>query len=228
MLATNHVPDTPAALELQVASTGNTVLASLLDLAASGISQLTKDSPALAGRVRGAGPDVSFSQQIKTLERDHPVELVFPFEGSDKVGGAVWRASEILSPDTPHGIAKLKWLKQAGDLPMHAHACTDRFIIVLEGRGFFHCSTQTVEAFDGSGIRTIAARAGDVFAFRRGVMHTFSTCEQCMTLISCHLPFLALDDPDQYTLPHHHWCAEDHLRHDEPSSMKIAGWVEVA
>jgi quercetin dioxygenase-like cupin family protein len=208
-------------LYLAPSSTGREVLSGLLALARSGVSLLTPESPALVGRVRGLGPGVSFSGQVQILERDHPVDLVFPFEDSAHVGGAAWRASELLGPDHRDGIAKLRWLPDARDLPMHAHP-TNRFIVVLDGRGFYHCSEQSVETFDGSSVRTIAARAGDVFIFGRGVVHTFSTIEHAMTLLSCHLPFLPLDDPAQYTLPHFRWTATEHF--NAIPSMVVEGW----
>jgi mannose-6-phosphate isomerase-like protein (cupin superfamily) len=219
-------PATPFAIPHALA--GRSVLKSLLDLAAAVAGALTEASPALSGRLRGAGPGVSFTGQIGILERDHPIELVFPFEGCELVGGAAWRGSDLLTPPLPSGIAKLHWRAGAGGLPMHTHPTSDRFIVVLEGRGFFHCSRQPIDQFDGAGVRTIAARSGDVFAFRRGVVHTFSTTDHGMTLISCHLPFLELDDPAQYALPSFRWTACEQLKEAPPPPMVCGGWEPLA
>lgn len=169
------------------------------------------DSPCAAlGRVRGTGRGVSFSGFVAGLEADHPIELRYPFEGSEQVGGAVWRGDELLHADHTDALAKLHWKPGAVDLPMHAHECSDRLIIVLEGRGFFHVTDEPIDRFTGNAVRTVPARERDVFAFTRGVVHTFSTAHTGMTLLSCQLPFLPFDDPRQYTLPNVLWKAVDH------------------
>ncbi len=200
-------------------------LSSLLDFTSRTFDPSQLPHPfAAAGRVRGTGPGVSFSGLVAELEAAHPLDLVFPFEGSDRVGGAAWVASELMTQDDPRGIAKLRWDPGADDLPMHAHMTSDRFIVVLEGRGFFHASGQPLDAFDGTDVRTIAARRHDVFAFTRGVVHTFSTGQtEGMTLLSVHLPYIALGDPEQYALPEVRWIARERL---EASSSRITavGW----
>ena len=82
---------------------------------------------------------MSFAELAGILERDHPVELRYPFEGSEHVGGAAWLGSELLGKTETAGVAKLHWKAGANDLPMHTHETSDRLIVVLEGRGFFHC-----------------------------------------------------------------------------------------
>jgi len=78
---------------------------------------------------------------------------------------------------------------------------------VIDGRGFFYWSDQSVDGFDGSDVHTIAARDRDVFVFRRGLVHTFSTAEHSMMLLSIQLPFISFDAPEQYTLPKAAWTA---------------------
>ncbi len=180
---------------------------------------------ARVGRLRGTGPGVSFTRQIEVLEREHPRELAFPFEGSDRVGGACWSGPELLGPSCDAAVAKLQWRDGAGDLPMHVHEHSDRCIVVLEGRGFFHVSQQGLPHFDGTQVRTIAARQHDVFVFTRGVVHTFSTSGSPMTLISVQLPFLAFDDPRQYTLPRVRWTAQESLRGD--GEIAVGGWEQL-
>lgn len=174
-------------------------------------------------QVRGTGLGVSFSALIDQLESSCPISLRSPFEGSGRIAGGVYQAP---STDRSIGagtggtdaIAKLCWSPMANDLPMHIHAGSDRVIMVLSGRGFFHLSDQERSVFDGQGVTTIAARERDVFAFSRGIVHTFSTFQQPMTLISCQLPHIPFDDPDQYQLPAMIWKASDHL---DPSEGKM-------
>lgn len=188
---------------------GSDVLRAILEMASTALEQLraSTDRPTAAlGRIRGTGRGVSFGRLVDRLEAEHPLELVSPFEGSDRVAGAVW------APAEPHAaaLAKLRWDAGATDLPMHVHEHSDRFIIVLSGRGYFHVASQPLERFDGSAVRTVPARERDVFLFTRGVVHTFSTCDSPMVLLSLQLPYLPFDDPKQYTLPSVRWMAATH------------------
>lgn len=71
---------------------GAEILDSLLNAAERALESLLahSDGPCAAlGRVRGNGRDVSFSGLVSQLEADHPIELRFPFDGSEHVGGAI-------------------------------------------------------------------------------------------------------------------------------------------
>src|SRR6056297_1429230 len=138
----------------------DTILRSLLTLAHAALDATPHDGvPLRLGRIRGTGPGVSCGALIDELESSYPLNLAYPCEGSERVGGAVWDCRKILGdPSIKGGIAKLHWSPQARDLPMHIHSVSDRFIFVLGGRGFFHWSHQAVGAFDGSAVETIAAR----------------------------------------------------------------------
>lgn len=210
----------PLALQMDGQETrpGRRVLAALLRAGALAVEELRQRGPAwpnltaraMLGRLRGTGPGVSFRALADELETALPRVLEFPFEGSQRVGGAVW-SGELVRPALPHSLAKLRWEAGADDLPMHVHESSDRCIVVLEGRGFFHVSPEPLGAFSGEQVRTIAARERDVFVFTRGVVHTFSTIDHGMTLLSCQLPFVPFDDPGQYTLPKVRWTARERL-----------------
>jgi len=222
------VRDLQLSLSRSEAQTGTSVLSALLHLAQISLTEIPDRLGlparfAATGRMRGTGPGVSFTQSIEALERDHPIELAFPFEGSAHVGGAAWLASDLIAKGDQSALAKLHWKAGADDLPMHTHTRSDRFIVVLKGRGFFHISSQPIERFDGSEVRTIAARENDVFLFTRDVVHTFSTAEHSMTLLSCHLPYIPLDDQDQCALPEFRWIARDQLGRTAPR-ITATGW----
>lgn len=205
---------------------GEAVLEGLLSMAQEALDRLrarTDQPTAALGRIRGTGRGVSFGRLIERLEADHPINLVSPFEGSGKVAGAVWKPEHAGSP----ALAKLRWDARATDLPMHVHEHSDRFIIVLEGRGYFHVTNQDLGAFDGSAVRTVPARERDVFVFTRGVVHTFSTDRSPMVLLSCQAPYLPFDDARQYTLPHYRWRARDHADID-PVVRCDAAWSILA
>lgn len=180
---------------------------------------------ALVSRLRGTGRGVSLSTLLDQLDRDHPLQLVAPFEGSDLVSGAVWMPEQVTGKPSAMSIAKLKWSAGALDLPMHVHEHSDRFIIVRKGRGYFHVSDESVDGFTGTRVRSIPARERDVFMFSRGVVHTFSTEREAMELVSCQNPFLPFDHPDQYRLPKVRWIAGE--RKDEyPVTVACdPGWM---
>jgi len=158
------------------------------------------------GVLRGSRLGESFAAMIDLLDHADPVRLRSPFEGSDLVSGGVH--TPVRKGDRDYAVARLRWSSCAADLPLHTHEHSDRVIVVLRGRGFFHWSDQTLDVFDGTSVRTVAARELDGFVFRRGLLHTFSTAGSHMELVSCQLPFLPFDDPRQYTLPprpSHRW-----------------------
>lgn len=215
---------------------GTRVLAGLVALAERSVErfdQLRRQyrgacPTAVVSRVRGTGRGVSFTSLVAELERAHPVSLEYPFEDSERVGGAVWIARELLGGASTTSVAKLRWDSRALDLPMHVHDFSDRFIIVLKGRGFFHVSDESPERFSGERVRSIPARERDVFLFKRGTMHTFSTDEEPMTLLSCQLPFLAFNDPKQYRLPKVRWVAKDRTDGYAPTVACDPGWSVIA
>ena len=185
--------------------------------------------PAAAlGRLRGTGRGVSSTQMLGEIEKAHPIQLESPFEGSDLVSGAVWIASELLGIRHDTSVAKLRWDRGALDLPMHVHDHSDRFIIVQEGRGYFHVTDESFDDFTGTRVRSIPARERDVFLFRRGVVHTFSTDAEPMTLLSCQLPFIPFDHPDQYRLPKHRWIAGENPDQYPVAVACDAAWTVLA
>jgi mannose-6-phosphate isomerase-like protein (cupin superfamily) len=218
------IPEPPTSHSIeQHSQTGAGVLKQILNLGRSMLENLPAPG-AWMGTLRGTGPGVSFGSLVGKLESEYPIELYTPFEGSNRVAGGVWSARTILDPGECGALAKLRWADHADDLPMHAHFNSDRCLIVLEGRGFFHVTAQPFESFDGQAVRTIAARERDVFVFSRRVVHTFSTADQSMTLVSCQLPFIDFDSPDQYALPTCRWTARTHLRADT-SAIHCPGLV---
>lgn len=210
-------------------SVGTRTFVGLLELATRGLAALDRqrdEQPlAVVSRMRGTGRGVSLSRLFDQLDRDHPVKLESPFEGSEYVSGAVWHSETITGAPSPMSIAKLRWKAGALDLPMHVHEHSDRFIIVRRGRGYFHVSDEPVDGFTGKRVRTIPARERDVFMFSRGVVHTFSTDREDMELISCQSPFLPFDHPDQYRLPAFRWTAGEF---GDPYPVTVAcdpGWM---
>lgn len=216
---------TDCSMNARECRTGGDVLAAIVATAHRALSSLELSGPsAFLGCLRGTGPGVSLTALDERLEQDHPLTLVSPFEGSERVAGAVW-GPDLTGREA--GVAKLRWAEGATGLPMHTHTVSDRFIIVLKGRGYFHCSRQSVEAFDGRDVTTIAARERDVFCFTRGVVHTFSTDREPMTLLSCQLPFVPFDAPDQYTLPAVRWIAAERLDPQDSRIVCTGGWTQL-
>jgi hypothetical protein len=212
---------------------GRDVLAAVLGWAQTLVGRLHQEAnctpTALLGRLRGNRRDLHFSELVAKLEADHPVTMQSPFEGSDRVSGAVWVAKDMLQGHHADGsLAKLLWDAHADDLPMHVHDFSDRCIIVHSGRGYFHVTDESADAFTGTRVRTIPARERDVFLFTRGVVHTFSTADHAMTLLSCQLPYLSFDDPKQYRLPKVLWTAKTHSDTYKAEIATDSTWARLA
>ncbi len=219
---------------------GTRVLEGLLHLAGDAMTRLkattgSSTAPVAAvGRLRGTGLGVHFSRLVAALEAEHPIRMTSPFEGSPRVSGGVWIANSLLGADAALALggntamAKLHWDKGADDLPIHVHDYSDRFIIVLQGRGYFHVADGDPASFNGTGVRTVPARERDIFAFTRGLLHTFSTLDHPMTLLSCQLPYLEFEDPDQYRLPPHRWTAREHPQDVSPLVAIDPAWSLIA
>lgn len=236
MLTPRTLELAPLRLEqLSRSAAGRDVLAGVLAMAQSAVDHLTRlaaqaKTPRMAvvGRLRGTGRGIHFRDLIAALEREHPIQLKSPFECSNLVAGAAWSGEEILGPQHRGALAKLRWSAGADDLPIHVHDFSDRFIVVESGRGFFHVSDQPFDEFDGSDVRSIPARERDVFLFTRGVMHTFSTIDQPMTLLSVQLPYLEFDDPRQYRVPRKLWTARDNPEPKPPQVGCDPAWTVLA
>lgn len=214
---------------------GSAVLTAIFGMAHAALdaavaAMKTRNCPRFAalGRLRGTGRGIHFSNLVDQLEMAYPRSLESPFEGSELVAGAVWDGNSLVSKGCKAALAKLRWLAGADDLPMHVHDHSDRFIIVNQGRGFFHVSDQPIEEFDGSDVRSIPARERDVFLFTRGVVHTFSTLDQPMTLLSCQLPYMPFHDPDQYRLPKKRWIARENPEPRRPGVGCDPAWTVLA
>lgn len=179
---------------------------------------------ALVSRVRGTGPGVSFGRLIEAMRRDLPLQWQTPFEGSEQVSGAPLRAREVLGQDRDDGFLFLRFAPGTQDLPLHIHPGSDRFIIVIGGRGFFHVSPDALADVDARAVRHIPARDRDVFLFTRGTVHTFSTDREELLLLSYHRPFIELDDPTQYAAGPRALCPEQFLTGASARVSFDVGW----
>jgi len=208
--------------------TADLTLADLLRWVKRGLRSLDAGSArASLGRIRGTGPGASFSSLIEEIASQYPVTLERPFENCASVAGGIWYDADVLSPEDPDALLTLRFDEDARDLPVHQHASSDRLIVVLEGRGFFHVTDESPESFTGKGVRTTAVRERDVIAFRRGVLHTFSTAQHGMTLLSFHQPYIPLEDEGQYTLPDYRWTAREELPLDSGSVVLESSWHQL-
>ncbi len=201
MIQAIEIPSIPLERPAKQQPTGIEAFATLLGQAAAYTENLRNRSPedgnALIGRVRGTGPGVSFGAYVGALKRELAVEMISPFEGSDNVAGGVLLPQDAGIADRDDGFLFLQFDANCRDLPLHTHDHSERLIYVVEGRGFFH-----VRDSDSEGTtRHVPVRSRDVLMFRRGTLHTFSTQAEPLHLLSYHAPFIALDDPRQYSLP---------------------------
>lgn len=152
---------------------------------------------ALLTRVRGTGPGVHFGHLVDTLE-PAALEWVRPFEGCSSIRGAVVRGADIVGGTRDDAFLFLEFAPETRELPLHIHEGSDRFIYVIGGRGFFHVSHEPLEAEWSRRLHHVPVRDRDALMFRRGTVHTFSTGEHPLTLLSYHHPYVPLEDENQY------------------------------
>ncbi len=141
---------------------------------------------------------LSDSSVIQELA-DFPCDLRSPFESCDMIAGG------IIERCDDDALLKLRFAAGTVDLAVHAHEHSRRVLMAIEGSGFFHVSAETLSTFSGRRVHSVAVRPGDVLAFDRNLMHTFSAPTEALTLLSFHAPFIPLDDGRQYTMPECPW-----------------------
>ena len=176
--------------------------------------------------IRGRGPGVSFGHIVDTL-RSASVGWICPFEGCMTARGSVLRGCDLVSPERNDAFLVLHFEPHTLDLPLHIHEDSDRFIYIIEGRGFYHCSPDPLEAGKSRQLRHIAVRDRDVVMFRRGTVHTFSTAEHPLTVLSYHRPYVSLADERQYTLTSDVERPADFLRSHVASISIGQAWASV-
>jgi hypothetical protein len=188
--------DSPAAAYLALADAATFYLGRLHDAASK---RQIGSASAMVTRVRGTGPGVSFGSLVNSL-RSLPLEWICPFEGSHNVSGAEVRGNDLLGEGRTDGFLLLRFAPGTRDLPLHIHPSSDRFIFAIGGRGFFHISADPLAAIDPTRVHHMPVRDRDALMFAQGAVHTFSTAEHELLLLSYHRPFIGLDDPDQYSV----------------------------
>lgn len=222
----------PISIDPTAITTGEAAYRALASAAGSYLARLDSlvaehgapDRCAMVTRVRGTGPGVSFGHLIDTLEQNISRTWECPFEGSQNVSGASMLAADVLGEARTDGFLFLRFAPHTRDLPLHIHPASDRFIYVIGGRGFFHLSPGGLYDCVIDRIRHVPARDRDAFMFRRGVVHTFSTAEHPLLLLSYHRPFIALDDDSQYTVGSHPLIPEEFLRGHRSAVSFDAAW----
>jgi hypothetical protein len=178
---------------------------------------------ALVTRVRGTGPGVSFGSLIEVL-RSLPLEWICPFEGSENVSGAVVSGADLLGVERTDGFLFLRFAPGTQDLPLHIHPSSDRFIFAVGGRGFFHLTADPLDSIEPTRVNHMPVRDRDALMFRRGVVHTFSTAEHELLLLSYHQPYVDLDDPGQYTVSNPPMTPRQFLAGNTSKISFDAGW----
>ncbi len=87
------------------------------------------------------------------------------------------------------GVLLVKFEHNTGieKLGFHRHPASDRQIVILEGTGQFHY---------GFPLTSLDVSEGIYLEFPRGTVHTFTTTEKDMIVLSIHRPFIALGDEE--------------------------------
>lgn len=133
---------------------------------------------------------------IRDALATNPMSLESPFEGVSSIAGGVWMPDD----GGDDALLLLRFERGTLNLPLHAHEHSDRLIVVLNGSGWYEWLDRDGDGESSERPDRIQVNAGDMLRFDRGVVHTFSTPEDSMLLLSHHRPFIPLDDPRQYTV----------------------------
>jgi len=127
------------------------------------------------------------------LLESHPIRVDAGFEGNPGVEGGAWRPSD----GTEDGLVHLGFAAGTEDLPLHVHEFSDRLLVVTSGMGLFHFLPNGRQARE---IRSVVVEVGDAVLFTRGVVHTFTTPLDDLTLLSYHAPFFEFNDTRQFSI----------------------------
>lgn len=144
-----------------------------------------------------APADVATAAKREILE-GCGVTLRRGFEENLRVAGGVLEDFDDLGGRAEDAAVLLRFDGDTDDLPLHVHDFSERALIVLEGSGSFHVANARKLP------RSVTAHpvtAGDLVAFGRGVLHTFTASSDGLMLLSYHAPHISLDDPRQYRIP---------------------------
>ena len=159
----------------------------------------------LRGEAGDHGLSATLDSLMNCIDLEYDIELRSPFEEVESIAGGLWSGRDLVGPDCPDGLAKLRFGAGTLDLPLHVHEHSNRFIAVLEGSGRFWWSQERWREFAGGDIQSTPVRPGDVLLFTRNLLHTFSAPDEDLVLLSFHSPEIPFDDPRQYTLPRLRW-----------------------
>lgn len=177
---------------------GGDTLGNVTSAARCGLRDLlsaSREDPAFRmGRWHVREIGASFESFPQALVEACPIAVEAGFEGNGGVEGGVWQNDE----KHEDALVYLRFRAGTVDLPLHVHEFSDRIILVCSGLGLFHYRPA------GSGVRelrSVVVEPGDVIAFSRSLLHTFTAPISDLVLLSFHSPFFALDDPRQFTLP---------------------------
>lgn len=196
---------------------GHATLEDLFRLAAEVAGYLPKSASSMSrgpaflqGRVRPIdGP--ALPETVREAERVLPLALRAPFEGCEEIAGDVWRGSQLLGRSPGDGLALLRFEARAIDLVAHAHEESERVVLVIEGHGVFHATEERLKEFTGTKMTRVDLHAGDLVAFSRGLVHTFSAPSSGLLLLSYHSDFMEFEDARQYTPATTRWWPHPEL-----------------
>ena len=130
---------------------------------------------------------------VGRARQEHPIQFESPFEGSTFISGGVWDCK-----GANDAIVPLEFAVGCNDLPPHIHRYSDRLILILGGKGTMHYMSDASDTFIERDFSAREISTGDLIVFMRGAIHTFSTDQESLHMLSYHDPFVPLDDSTQY------------------------------
>jgi hypothetical protein len=124
--------------------------------------------------------------------------------GDGQASAKRWLASEVLGGNWAQAITLVEFDPTSTSSTLIAYEHSDRFVIVLDGHGLLYTTgaTLTEIAKEGFGeIKTHHLEPGVAVLLTRAFVHSFAGgTERALTLLVCHLPYIAPDDERYSTI----------------------------
>lgn len=143
----------------------------------------------------GSSPVVRFGRTAGRFRIEVPQNVSWGFEGNPRIAGGVWGDPV---PEVDNALVYLQFSAGVGDLPLHLHEHSERCIFVHEGTALFHFIPPDCNMNE---LRSVVVEKGDVLAFSRGLIHTFSAPTDDAILCSFHSPYIEIGNPRQWSIP---------------------------
>ena len=206
-------------LKVENASSASSGLISMLDACKSLVSMMNtqinngelRKSPYLVGSISSEQFE-TFDTLIASIKRRFPRVLgqVFrtPLE-IDAINASFWSGTEIQGRNRGDALINMVFSERCSDLPLHCHPFSDRVIFVIRGSGYGYFCPFEIQDYNPATIGRVQVRQGDILCYPCSTLHTFSTMDEPIELLTYHSKFVPFDDERQYDVLSDVWTPKE-------------------